>query len=186
MIYKEEIQNHVKSGFEYLEVVGDILPFLAQVSKEKAINCGLIDYLVDLCSREAENDSKIQTGEKLIALALLADIWYNFTEYVDNKDDMSNTILFVMKRAVRERHKSIRLSSIAYLFRLLDKLSETKNKSAPMIYKTLIFSLVENPNDPTIREIYLTNFKELFTKNQSIPISLLMDPLLKQVFQSMT
>ena len=109
----------------------------------------------------------------------MADIWYNFTEYVDNKDDMSNTILFVMKRAVRERTKSIRLSSIAYLFRLLDKLSETKNKSAPMIYKTLIFSLVENPNDPTIREIYLTNFKELFTNNQSIPISLLMDPLLR-------
>ena len=59
MIYKEEIQNHVKSGFEYLEVVGDILPPLAQVNKEKAINCGLMDYLVDLCSREAENDSKI-------------------------------------------------------------------------------------------------------------------------------
>ena len=72
------------------------------------------------------------------------------------------------------------------MFKKFIKLSETKNKSAPMIYKTLIFSLVENPNDPTIREIYLTNFKELFTKNQSIPISLLMDPLLKQVSQSMT
>ena len=103
MIYKDEIQNHVKSGLEYLEVIGDVLPHLVKVSKEKTIKCGLIDYWVDLCSREAENDSKIQSGEKLIALALLSDIWYLFTDYVDNKDDMSNTLLFVMKRAVRER-----------------------------------------------------------------------------------
>ena len=44
MIYKEEIQNHVKSGQEYLELVGDVLPHLHEFCKDKAINSGLIDY----------------------------------------------------------------------------------------------------------------------------------------------
>ena len=166
---------------EYLEVVGDVLPFLIQVDKSKIIRSGLLDFWIDLCSREAENDSKIQSGEKLIALAILSDIWLLFTEFVDSKDDMANTLLFVLKRAVRERNKSIRLTSIAYLFKILDKLSQQKNKSAPMIYKTLIFSLIENPNEPSIREMYLTNFKELFTTNKTIPIALLMEPYIRQI-----
>ena len=98
---------------------------------------------------------------------------------------MANTLLFMLKRAIRERAKSIRISSVAYLFKLLDKLSTTKNKSAPLIYKTLIFSLIENPNDPTIREMYFANFKDLYQSNPSIPVGLLADPLVKQIQTSL-
>ena len=116
-----------------------------------------------MCAREAENDKHGDNlNERIMALALLSEIWYLFTEYVDSKEEMANTLLFMLKRAIRERAKSIRLTSVAYLFKLLDKLSSTKNRSAPLIYKTLIFSLIENPNDPTIREMYFSNFRELF------------------------
>ena len=98
---------------------------------------------------------------------------------------MGNTLLFMLKRAIRERAKSIRIASVAYLFKLLDKLSSTKNKSAPLIYKTLIFSLIENPNDPTIREMYFSNFKELFQSNPAVPIGLLAEPLIKQIQTSL-
>lgn len=98
---------------------------------------------------------------------------------------MGNTLLFMLKRAIRERAKSIRIASVAYLFKLLDKLSSTKNKSAPLIYKTLIFSLIENPNDPTIREMYFSNFKELFQSNPTVPIGLLAEPLIKQIQTSL-
>jgi hypothetical protein len=33
------------------------------------------------------------------------------------------------------------------MFRLLDKFAEDKNLSAPVLYKALIFSLIENPGD---------------------------------------
>lgn len=64
----------------------------------------------------------------------------------------------MLKRGARDRHKPIRTVAICGLFKLLDKFSEERNPSAPSIYKTLIFSLVENPEDSTIRDIYLTNF----------------------------
>lgn len=44
------------------------------------------------------------------------------------------------------------------MFKLLDKFSAEKNQAAPSLYKTLIFSLVENPEDQTTRELFLTNF----------------------------
>lgn len=75
----------------------------------------------------------------------------------------------------------IRISTAAYLFRLLDTFSKTKNISAPFIYKTLVFNIVESPGDLTIREVYFSNFVELFRSQPSIPIALLVEPLLKQI-----
>ena len=69
--------------------------------------------------------------------------------------------------------------AVAAFFRILDKFSQTRNSSAPLIYKTLIFSLVESPMEPTIREMMLCNFVNLFEDNASIPLGLLIDPLFK-------
>ena len=87
----------------------------------------------------------------------------------------------MLKRGARDKHRPIRIVAVCELFRLLDKFSEEKNPSAPAIYKTLIFSLVENPADSNIRYLYLTNFTTLFEANPTIPIGLLIDPLIKQI-----
>jgi hypothetical protein len=73
------------------------------------------------------------------------------------------------------------LISIAQFFRILDKFSFTKNPSAPLLYKTLVFSLVESPNDLTIRELMYHNFMNLFEDNLGVPIGLLIDPLFKYI-----
>lgn len=129
---------------------------------EKATESGLLDFWLDLCSREAENDAKIQSGEKVIAIALLAEMWLLFTDYIDEREEVTSSLVYVFKRTVSERIKSIRLSSIAYLFKVLEKLIAVKKKAALTVYRALIFSLVENPIDPTIREMYFANFASLF------------------------
>ena len=68
----------------------------------------------------------------------------------------------MLKRGARDKHKPIRIVAVSELFRLLDKFSEEKNPAAPGIYKTLIFSLVENPADSTVRGLYFSNFTTLF------------------------
>jgi hypothetical protein len=85
----------------------------------------------------------------------------------------------MLKRGARDKHRPIRTVAVALMFKILDKFSEDKNPSAPSLYKTLIYSLVENPNDSTIRELYFVNFTTLFEQHQSIPVSLLVDPLIK-------
>lgn len=141
----------------------------------------MLDYWVELCAREAEPDGKRTTEERIVALSVLSDIWLTFTETVDRSEEMSSTIIFMLKRAVRERVRSIRMAASVFMFRLLDQLGEKLNKNAPVIYKTLIFALVENPTDPTMRSFYLSNFRQLFETNKGIPVQLFLDPFLKQV-----
>jgi len=53
----------------------------------------------------------------------------------------------VYKKNVRDRVRSLRMVTATHMFILLDKFSLEKNAAAPSIYKTLIFSLVESPQD---------------------------------------
>ena len=181
MIYATEIQSNSKSSLEYMELVGEFLPIMSEMWPEKAIESGLVDFWLDLCSREAENDFKVQNKEKVLAISLLAEIWILFTDYVDDKEEVTDTLIFVFKRTVSERTKSIRLISIAYLFKILEKLISLKKKAALTLYRALIFSLVEGPYDPTIRELFFSNFQDLFKQNPKMPIEWLVEPLIKQI-----
>ena len=85
----------------------------------------------------------------------------------------------MFKKNVRERIRSVRIVTATCLFKLLDKFSAEKNTAAPAIYKTLIFSLVEAPQEQTTRELFLTSFQSLYESVKSIPIGLLIDPFVK-------
>lgn len=136
---------------------------------------------MEISAREAENDGQKLPENRISALTQLSEIWLSFTPYIDSREAMSTTIMFVMKRAVRDRSRILRIASIVQLFRILDTFSKTRNSAAPQIYKTLIFSLVESPTDPTVRELIYANFKDLFQSNRAIPIALLIDPLFKLI-----
>lgn len=40
-----------------------------------------------------------------------------------------------------------------------------------------MYSLFENPHDMTTRETYFMNFQEMFEQNKSVPIGILIEPL---------
>lgn len=48
-----------------------------------------------------------------------------------------------------------------------------------MIYKKLTFSLMENHAELELREFMLNNFRLVFKKYPSIPVEILMEPLIK-------
>jgi hypothetical protein len=84
------------------------------------IQSGLIDYWLDMCAREAENDGIHTTEERMAALALMTELWIHFTDYVSEVEDRANTIVYMLKRACRENNRMIRLGTAAFLFKLLD------------------------------------------------------------------
>ena len=51
---------------------------MSELWPEKAIESRLVDFWLDLASREAENDFKVQNREKVLAIALLTEIWLLF------------------------------------------------------------------------------------------------------------
>lgn len=87
----------------------------------------------------------------------------------------------MLKKALRDKHKPLKLIAIANMFKLLDIFGQMKAPAAPALYKALIFAIVENPSDSTIRELFFTNFVHLFDSQPGIPPNLLVEPLLKQI-----
>lgn len=58
-LYTVEVQKHSKSVLDYMELVGEFLPLMSELWPDKAIDSGLVDFWLDLASREAENDFKV-------------------------------------------------------------------------------------------------------------------------------
>jgi hypothetical protein len=55
-----------------------------------------------------------------------------------------------------------------------------RNRYAAILYKKLTFSLIENFDDIETRDYMENNFMNLFTKFASVPIDILLEPLIKQ------
>lgn len=67
------------------------------------------------------------------------------------------------------------------MFRVLEHFAEIKNGFASTVYKTLTFLLVEFYWEVEVREMMLKYFIQLFYRFENIPISILCEPLLKQL-----
>lgn len=103
------------------------------------------------------------------------------SDFIDQKPDLSTTLLGTLRKFSRERSVPVKIVAISFMFRLLEKFAEEKNSAAPLIYKSLIFTAIESSMELPLREHYLYNFSSLFSKVPTIPIGLLVEPLIKQM-----
>jgi hypothetical protein len=62
----------------------------------------------------------------------------------------------------------------------LSELANIKNPKSPGIFKLLTFSFIENFNDEITREFMSFSFISLFQKHKSIPVAILLEPLIKR------
>jgi len=140
----------------------DLLPSLIRNSESEIESCGILEFWFSTCSKQSENDGKHSLEERIVSLTLISELWFSFPAYVLERKELQETILKQYKKACRDRNKMIRTTAISIVFSLLDTFSEEKNPVAPMMLKTLILSLVEDPHDTSIRQHYYYNFRELF------------------------
>jgi hypothetical protein len=85
----------------------------------------------------------------------------------------------MLKKASKDNCLVLKLAMNGQLFRLLEIFAVNKNPNAPIIYKSLTFSLIENHADETVREFMVKSFIEIFETIPSIPVSIVVDPLIK-------
>lgn len=86
------------------------------------------------------------------------------------------------RKATREvGNFTLRIFTFQSLFRILDHLAMNKNRYAALIYKKLVFSLIENFDEKEIREFLVANLLWIIRKYSSIPIDILIQPMMKQI-----
>lgn len=71
--------------------------------------------------------------------------------------------------------------SLGQCYRLLDQFGEDRNQYAPVFYKLLIFSLIENHIDLMTREYMMKNMLDVIQNHNTIPLGTLVEPLVKQL-----
>jgi hypothetical protein len=67
------------------------------------------------------------------------------------------------------------------VFGLLEEFAKAKNPQSPSLYKLLTYSFIENFGDEVTREFMSFSFMSLFQMIRSIPISILLEPLIRKL-----
>ena len=89
-----------------------------------------------------------------------------------------------LKKNTRRDIYTIRIPALLRLFDFLKFLADTKSRLASIVYKKLIFLLIENHDESEVRQIILDNFGDILKNYPTIPIDLLLEPLLRQLISS--
>jgi hypothetical protein len=173
--------SHLLSIPDYFNMITHLLPHLTEsaTTKQEIISSGIINHWIELAIREADGTSLVAPN-RMIALVFLSDLWLHFYEMMEDNDSLANSILALIKKSGRIDSFCIKLHVISLLFKLLEIMAEKKSHYAIIIYRTLTFMLVENYINSDIREIIQSNFKDMLSTVPSIPVGLLVDPIIKQ------
>lgn len=90
--------------------------------------------------------------ERIAALAFLEETWELKSERIEDKTDVAQAVLTMLKRGCRDKSKILRIASCELMMKLLHIFAIDRNANAPILYKTLTFLLIEFHMDIEIRE----------------------------------
>ena len=89
--------------------------------------------------------------------------------------------LKALVKLCRDPSRPIRLNCQHEIFIHLDYLARNKSHHSPALYKLLTFSFIENYDDEITREFMTHCFTDLFESQKNIPVSTLLEPLLRKI-----
>lgn len=142
----------------------------------------LIDDLLNHASTNKFSENYLKSS----CISLLAEIWTLEPSLISEnpkkcKDGSSvlDTCLKVFKNTCKFASRSMKLATIGLMFKLLDQFAKSRDNQAPVIYKLLTFTMIENIHDDDIREFMLRCFTNVFSAHKTIPVSILVEPILR-------
>ena len=185
-LFTNYYKNLIKDPVQYLRTILSFVKPLASLigewqESDKEELEKVIQFWLDAACRQSDNDGRHTVDERAVSLSLLSEIWIYLPYFVEQKEEISNHVLTMLKRSTRDKNIALQLFSISHLFNLLETFANSKNQHAPIIYKALTFSLVENHQVLPIREFIMENFILLFKTQPGVPVGILLEPLAKQI-----
>ena len=112
---------------------------------------------------------------------LLSNLCSKLPEAVDRHPSAGRQALSALKRACRDQAPRMQIVAHAQLFELLNDFLSRSHTLAPLLYKTLIFSLIEHHQSEFVRQFVSNNMALLIRRHQDLPVGVLIEPLLRQL-----
>ena len=116
-----------------------------------------------------------------LTASILGESFYYFFPIEENK---AISIFNYLKNCIRNKKEIIFSVAISQVFFIIEKLSEIKNKYAPLLYKDIINLFLEDYDNLIKREFILLNFGKFFRKYPRIPIDIFLNPYLDLILKS--
>ena len=150
--------------------------------------------IIDIILNETANNAVVavtDNKDEYVNINLLNQLWFFNARYSRNNtydQSIKNKILSYYKTLFRKnsnndnQHISLICSYIIInMFLLLKQFAKHRIDGGPLIYKTLVFLFLENYNNIHTRELFLVNFSDFFITNPSAPLTILLEPYIKQL-----
>ncbi|CAD8181583.1 unnamed protein product [Paramecium octaurelia] len=153
------------------------LIYIPLSQNQELVSTGILNDWVTQAIGIAENEFKNTIDTRISSLNFLSEVLGN----TELDESLTNTIIALLKKGSRDKSQSLSLMCLNHLFKLLNHFSLQKSNFAPLIYKNLTLSLVENHDNQQIREYILNNFIHIFQTMEAVPINLVLENLIKQL-----
>lgn len=177
--------NHLRTvcptPLDYLNFVCDMLqPLLSerQSMRESLINDGVVKYWCEIIRTHSEKGVNDEVRQS--AMALMVEMWTLFPEAIESDPKMPNALLGLLKKGGRDANMSVQINALTSLFRLLDYFAASGVSYAPYVYKAIIFSLIENHANESVRDFIMVNLASALASMDQVPVGVLIEPLVKQ------
>jgi hypothetical protein len=180
-LFATHLPQLLPSPIAYLAFVHEFLPcFSENVESRTAIaEAGVVSFLLDYCLDYA--DPSVSLGERAQALALLTDLWIEYPAEIESIDEGSHRLINAMKKGCKDNAWELQIVAHMALFDLMESFTATRNPFAPFIYKTLIFSFIENHPQESMRHFIASNLCLILEAHPTVPVGNLVEPLVKQI-----
>ena len=179
-LFSNNLKEHFKDEVKYWETMTSFLTsLLSNDTFKEELKTFLVEKIEEIFTNfETYDDIQLQS----VVLTFMIELWTLWEEIMED-EYIQNTLKY-MKILVRTKERAIQYAKIAEMFKLLETFTVQKNSAAPALYKSLIFVLVENHDDDTTRQYVMSNFMQFFETSETIPVGILLEPLMKQFAES--
>ncbi|CAG9333687.1 unnamed protein product [Blepharisma stoltei] len=182
-LFTLHLRNAIPDSKEYLNLMNDFLPLLSesQTAYDDIADSGVVGYWLELGMREAESGQNHDPGTRSCALYFLLHLLTEFFPKISSNEILVNAVLSLLNRTCRDESKALQNMAVGMLFLLLEFFAGEKSNYAPIVYRTLTFLLVENYSHNEMREYLECNFRMTYKTIGSIPVGVLLEPLVKRL-----
>ena len=177
-----QVKNNLNDFFNYLrkkmindekkqiyEFYSSILPILKNISDKNFYQL-LQNFLFEICFNEKEDLS--------YNISILGDAFFYFFPL---EEDITNKILEYFSSCIKSEKENIFSTSISQIFCLMERFGEVKIEYAPILYKNIVFLLIENFDNEIKREFILINFEKFLNNHQTVPIDILLEDYINKL-----
>jgi hypothetical protein len=114
------------------------------------------------------------------SLSLLTTLWSAFPDEIEVKGEDCRQAVSVLKRGARDVERATQIHALACLFQLLHAFINAANAFSPVVYKTIVFMLIEHMRNDVVRDFITAELKVALDTHSNIPVGILVDPVVKQ------